>query len=71
METKKWTTTAQFNTYEEAGAYRKELIEDHALVKVKRGAKTYRVKIWNPLPEKEEKQRKKGKKKNANKKVRN
>ena len=65
---KVWTIAAQFDTYEDADACRKELAEDHALVKVRRGSKIYRVKIWNPPPEKREK---KGKKKNANKKVRN
>ena len=69
METKKWTTAAQFNTYEEADTYRKELIEEHTLVKVRRGLKTFRVKIWNPPPEKKDKKRKK-KNANKNKKVR-
>ena len=65
---KVWTIAAQFNAYEDADAYRKDLVNEHALVKVKRGSKAYMVKIWNPPPEKKEK---KGKKKNANKKVRN
>ena len=65
---KVWTTVAQFDVYEDADAYRKELADEHELVKVKRGSKVYRVKIWNPPPEKKEK---KGKKKNADKKIRN
>ena len=69
MINKEWTTVAQFDTYEEADAFRRELIDQHSLVKVRRGLKTFRVKIWNPPPKKKDKKRKK-KNANKNKKVR-
>jgi hypothetical protein len=70
MTNKEWTTAAQFSVYEEADSFRKELFDKHSLVKVRRGLRTFRVKVWDPPPEKRDK---KGKKKNANKnkKVRN
>jgi hypothetical protein len=51
--TKTWKTAGTFETYEAADQHRKSLImmEKHSLVKVRRGAKEYRVKVWDiPQP---------------------
>tara|TARA_R110000824_G_scaffold67377_5_gene174472 strand:+ start:2230 stop:2505 length:276 start_codon:yes stop_codon:yes gene_type:complete len=80
-ENKEWTTAAQFSSYEEADNFRNELVSKHELVKVRRGANTYRVKVWDPPPLKKEEIKKvknklkKGdnstrRRKNDNKKVR-
>ena len=74
MENKKWTIVAQFSSYEEADILRNELALKHELVKVKRGSKAYRVKVWDPPEEKEAKNKNtKRSKKNGkgNKKVHN
>ena len=52
---KTWKTVATFQSYNEADNLRKEILEKHALVKVKMGARAkkqnvYRVKCWDPLP---------------------
>ena len=85
LKTKDWKTIGTFSTYEEADKLRKELVEKHALVKVKMGApaskqNVFRVKCWDPPPikkevKKERKQLKKGKNnkrqlKNENRKIR-
>jgi len=62
MSNKVWTTAAQFNTYEEADFCRRELADQHNLVKIKCGLETYRVKVWDPPPKKEKKKKKKNKK---------
>jgi|ETNvirnome_2_130_1030620.scaffolds.fasta_scaffold178797_1 hypothetical protein len=69
MTNKVWTNAAQFNTYEEADSFRKGISDKHALVKVKRGFKTYRVKVWDPAPEKGKSNKKRLN--HGNKKVRN
>ena len=58
MSNKVWTAVAQYDTYEEADAMRNELTEQHNLVKVKCGFDTYRVKVWDPIPEKKKKKKK-------------
>ena len=85
LRTKDWKTVGTFSTYEEADNLRKELVEKHTSVKVKRGAlankqDVFRVKCWDPPPikkevKKERKQLDKGKNnrrqlKNENRKIR-
>ena len=81
-----WTTVSKHETFEEADKQRTKLQKEKptALIKVKRGSKCFRVKVWEP--EKKKKSTKKNKKvatnfkkgknnkrveKNDNKKVRN
>jgi len=82
-ENKVWKIAGTFKTYKDADNHRKSLImmEKHTLVKVKRGAKEYRVKVWDPQPKKEDVKSSKSKlskgknnkrlRKNENKKIRN
>ena len=60
LENKTWKTKASFKTFEAADKYRNGLLlaEKHALVKVKRGRTEYRVKVWDPPPQKVNKKRK-------------
>ena len=47
---KSWDVVATFSTYEEADSRRKQLLNVHDQVKVKRGAsdgEVFRVKVWN------------------------
>jgi len=50
---KVWKTVALFKTFAEADKERNALSEKHALVKVRRLASGYKVKIWDPPLKKE------------------
>jgi|TARA_R100000008_G_C3585423_1_gene171880 hypothetical protein len=79
-ETKTWKTSATFQTYQEASDYKDSLVGKHELIKIRRGAKEYRVKVWDPpVVKKENKKSKKSfskgennkrRQKNDNKKIR-
>jgi len=72
QETKQWKTVASFPSFEEADLERKKLLDTNQQVKVRRHAdEIFRVKVWNPPVKKQVSKKSKGKKKNANKKVRN
>jgi hypothetical protein len=72
QETKQWKTVASFPTFEEADLERKKLLDANEQVKVRRQAgEVFRVKVWNPPVKKQTSKKSKGKKKNANEKVRN
>ena len=70
QETKQWKTAATFSTYEEARLEKEKLLKTNELVKVRRGHKVYRVKVWNTPVKKASNNKKTKKGKNANKKVR-
>jgi hypothetical protein len=70
---KVWKTVALFKTFAEADKERYTLIENHALVKIRRLTNGYKVKIWDPPPKEEKANLKKGdnnKRKSKNKKLR-
>jgi len=69
MANKIWKNIAHFDTFAEADKYRNELIGKHNLIKVKRGANTFRVKVWDPPPSENKKPNKRPRK-NGNKKIR-
>jgi len=72
QETKQWETVASFPTFEEADLERKKLLDTNQQVKVRRQAgEIFRVNVWNPPVKKQASKKSKGKKKNANEKVRN
>jgi len=72
QEIKQWKTVASFPTFEEADLERKKRLDTNQQVKVRRQAgEVFRVKVWNPPVEKQASKKTKGKKKNANEKVRN
>lgn len=70
-EIKQWKTVASFPTFEEADLERKKLLDTNQQVKVRRHSdEIFRIKVWNPPVEKQASKKTKGKKKNANEKVR-
>jgi len=66
MQNKIWETYGTYESYKEADLRRKELIDTHELVKIKRcgkGGNQYKIKYWNSPPvETKQKKAKKGKK---------
>ena len=51
-----WKTVATFNDYTAAAAMKESLVDKHTLVKIKRGyPDIFRIKVWDPTPEKEKK----------------
>tara|TARA_R110000824_G_scaffold219799_1_gene406797 strand:- start:180 stop:416 length:237 start_codon:yes stop_codon:yes gene_type:complete len=70
-----WKTVATLNDYDSAVTLKKNLLEKHTLVKIRRGyPDIYRIKVWSPLEEKETKKKSgKGSKKDGknNKKIHN
>jgi hypothetical protein len=47
-QTKNWITIGTYDSFEEANKKRNELVHEHTLIKVRRGYKVYRVKVWDP-----------------------
>ncbi len=53
---KTWKTVATVDDYESAVVLKESLVEKHTLVKIKRGyPDIFRIKVWDPAPEKEKK----------------
>ena len=51
-----WKTVATLDDYDSAVALKEDLLEKHTLVKIKRGyPDIFRIKVWDPAPEKEKK----------------
>ena len=51
-----WKTVATLDDYKSAVATKEDLKNKHTLVKIKRGyPDIYRIKVWDPPPEKEKK----------------